>query len=61
MPMRGELTLPALRAGDGDASAVDAWTLIIFCAVGVALTLYFAWSTLPWDQFPLLMMQYNGM
>ena len=41
MPMRGELVAPIAQLNDA-AWDRDAWTVIVFCAVGLLLTLVLA-------------------
>jgi hypothetical protein len=62
MPNRGELPTPVMRARSADNSGkpdldTDAWTIIAFCAIGLAMTFYVALSTVGTDTLPTLMAQ----
>ena len=57
MPMRNELTFPARTANtepDGDA-----WAIVGFCLTGLIASLYLAATSLPLDDIPVLIVQYN--
>jgi hypothetical protein len=55
--MRNELTFPVRTANK--ASESDAWAIVGFCLAGLMTSLYFTVTSLPLDEIPLLIMQYN--
>lgn len=55
--MRNELTFPARTANTAPDN--DAWAIVGFCLTGLAMSLYFTATSLPLDEVPLLIMQYN--
>jgi hypothetical protein len=66
VPMRSELALPptrslaapAVRSRDATSDS-DAWAVVCFCLIGLAMSLYFAFSSLPIAELPVLVVQYN--
>jgi hypothetical protein len=59
MPMRGEIAVPALRPSANASDNRDAWALIGFCLSGLAMSIYFAVTSTPFDEVSLLIIQYN--
>jgi hypothetical protein len=59
MPMKGELAIPALRPNTKVSGNRDAWAIIGFCFIGLAMSIYFAVSSTPLDQISLLVIQSN--
>ena len=55
--MRNELTFPIRTANTTLDS--DVWAIVGFCLTGLAMALYFTVTTLPLDEVPLLIAQYN--
>jgi hypothetical protein len=41
MPMRGELLVPTAQSGNDPAADQDAWLVVGFCLIGLAVTAYF--------------------
>lgn len=59
MPMRGELVVPAMRPDAGATAEHDAWPIIGFCLIGLAMSIYFSVIETPLDQIPVLIIQAN--
>jgi hypothetical protein len=55
--MRSELTFPVRTASTAQDS--DAWAIVGFCLIGLIASLYFAASSLPLDDVPIWIVQYN--
>jgi len=56
--MRSELTGSPVRSASS-ASESDAWAIVFFCLIGLIMSLYFATVSLPPDELPVLIAQYN--
>jgi hypothetical protein len=59
MPMRGELAIPAMRPEAGATAEHDAWPIIAFCLIGLAMSIYFSVNSTLLDQIPVLIIQAN--
>jgi hypothetical protein len=59
MPMRGEIAIPALRPSANASDNRDAWAVIGFFFIGLAMSIYFAVSSTPFNEISLLIIQYN--
>jgi hypothetical protein len=59
MPMRNELAAPSMRLPKVAPVYREAWAIIAFCFIGLAVSLYFAAQNVALDQVPLLIVQYN--
>ena len=55
--MRNELTFP-VRTADTEPDR-DAWAIVGFCLTGLIASLYIAAISLPLDEIPVLIVQYN--
>jgi hypothetical protein len=59
MPMRGELAAPAIRSDSGATAEDDIFPIIVFCLIGLVISISFALTSEPFDQISLLIVQYN--
>ena len=59
MPMRGELSIPAMRPVGAPATDQDAWAVIGCCLIALLISMYFIVSSTPSDQIPLLIVLSN--
>jgi hypothetical protein len=57
--MRNELAIPALRLNTNVSDDRDAWAVIAFCLIGLAMSICFAVNSTPLDQISLLIIQSN--
>jgi hypothetical protein len=57
MPNRGELPIPVRRGASTANPDADAWAIIAFCAIGVALTFAMALASLGASGLPELTSQ----
>jgi hypothetical protein len=57
--MRGELAIRTIPPNAGEAAKHDAWPIIGFCFIALAMSIYFSISSMSLDQISLLIIQYN--
>ena len=60
MPMRGELAIRDASLDVGASTKRDLWPILGICLIGLAVSVYISASITPFNQIPLLIMQYNS-
>jgi hypothetical protein len=57
--MRSEIAIPVLRPIANASDNRNAWAVIGFCFIGLAMSIYLAVNSTSFDEVSLLIIQYN--